>query len=390
MNYDTEYADFYKILPVFDGEVGDLMTKEDFFKAVPQSWHVIVTDIKNSTDAVTGGKHDVVNYLATGSIVTVLNVVYSLSVDIPFFFGGDGATFLVPGSVLREVMNALGSYSANALRTAGLELRVGTVPVNAISGNGCQLTIAKYNSSEAFVIPIVIGDGLSYAEKLVKAPGYHYKFDETITALPDLSGMQCRWDQIPPPQRHEEVVTLLISSRIPDRQRGSFKRIIDHIDRVYGFPRERQPISVAKLRLKTTFQCVRLESKVFAKHSRFLSYISSMADKILTRFYFKTSGGKRYLESLVALSDTFVIDGRINTVISGTKRQRQRLEELLTKLEANGLIWYGMHISQASVMSCYVRNLEKGHIHFVDGADGGYTNAARCMKNKIRANRVDG
>ncbi|WP_369829626.1 hypothetical protein [Mucilaginibacter sp. OK283] len=24
----------------------------------------------------------------------------------------------------------------------------------------------------------------------------------------------------------------------------------------------------------------------------------------------------------------------------------------------------------------------------MDGADGGYTNAARCMKNKMRANRI--
>ncbi|WP_429391474.1 DUF3095 family protein [Mucilaginibacter lappiensis] len=52
------------------------------------------------------------------------------------------------------------------------------------------------------------------------------------------------------------------------------------------------------------------------------------------------------------------------------------------------MYWLFNNISQASVMSCYVRNLEKGHIHFVDGADGGYTNAARCMKNKMRANRV--
>jgi hypothetical protein len=119
-----------------------------------------------------------------------------------------------------------------------------------------------------------------------------------------------------------------------------------------------------------------------------LTYVRTLADKIFTLFYFKTGNGKRYLESLVALSDTFVIDGRINTVISGTRRQRQRMEELLIKMEVNGLIWYGLHTSNASVMSCYVRNLEKGHIHFVDGADGGYTNAARCMKNKMRANRI--
>jgi hypothetical protein len=388
MIYNTDHTDFYKTLPIFQGGLSELMTREAFFEKVPESWHVIITDIKNSTGAVTDGKHDLVNYLATGSIVSVLNVAHENDVDIPFFFGGDGATFLVPGAVLEVVMNALCSYRANTLISAGLILQIGTVSVPAILENGSQLMLAKYSSSDAFIIPIVIGDGLTYAEKLIKAPAYNYEFKRTNDKMPDLSGMQCRWDKIPPPQRHEEVVTLLIANRVPDRQRESFKRINDHKERVYCYPRERQPKYVAKLRLKTTFKCVRLESKVFVKNTGVLKYISSLADKIITMFYFKTPNGKRYLESLVALSDTFVIDGRINTVMSGTKRQRQRLEELLTKLEANGLIWYGLHISNASVMSCYVRNLNKGHIHFVDGADGGYTHAARSMKIKMMANRI--
>ena len=33
-------------------------------------------------------------------------------------------------------------------------------------------------------------------------------------------------------------------------------------------------------------------------------------------------------------------------------------------------------------MSCYVRNLNEEHIHFVDGAEGGYTKAAGMLKRK--------
>jgi hypothetical protein len=85
----------------------------------------------------------------------------------------------------------------------------------------------------------------------------------------------------------------------------------------------------------------------------------------------------------VELTDTLTIDGRINTVISGTPQQRKLLSSYLDHLEEKGKIKYGLHVSEQSVMSCYVRDMKKGdHIHFVDGAGGGYTKAANQLKNK--------
>ena len=81
-------------------------------------------------------------------------------------------------------------------------------------------------------------------------------------------------------------------------------------------------------------------------------------------------------------SDTLVIDGRINTVISGTREQREMLVDQLKEMEAEGEIYYGLFVSKESVMSCYVRNIKEGHIHFVDGAEGGYTKAASVIKRK--------
>ena len=34
-------------------------------------------------------------------------------------------------------------------------------------------------------------------------------------------------------------------------------------------------------------------------------------------------------------------------------------------------------------MSCYVRNMNENHIHFVDGSEGGYTKAAGMLKRKF-------
>lgn len=102
--------------------------------------------------------------------------------------------------------------------------------------------------------------------------------------------------------------------------------------------------------------------------------------------YFRTRKGRTYLAQLVAMSDTLVIDGKINTVISGTTMQRKLLEAALNDLELNGIIKYGLYVSQESIMSCYVRSLDENHIHFVDGSEGGYTKAAGMLKKKIYQN----
>jgi hypothetical protein len=71
-------------------------------------------------------------------------------------------------------------------------------------------------------------------------------------------------------------------------------------------------------------------------------------------------------------------------VITGIKKQRLDLQAALDKLETAGIILYGLHVSNSSIMSCYVRDQQEGHIHFVDGAEGGYTQASVVLKSKLR------
>jgi len=70
-------------------------------------------------------------------------------------------------------------------------------------------------------------------------------------------------------------------------------------------------------------------------------------------------------------------------VISGTTHQREMLTNRLDEMETDGELFYGLYVSNESVMSCYVHNMNNSHIHFVDGAEGGYTRAAGVLKLKI-------
>ena len=60
---------FFSRLPVNEIPLSDLLTEQHLFYNVPSTWHVVITDIKNSTGAVQKGLHETVNLVATGSIV---------------------------------------------------------------------------------------------------------------------------------------------------------------------------------------------------------------------------------------------------------------------------------------------------------------------------------
>ncbi|TKB97371.1 DUF3095 family protein [Pedobacter cryotolerans] len=375
-------------MPINRRRLSDLLLNANAFSAVPKDWHVILTDIKGSTGAVLTGASQNVNYIATGSIVTVLNLAFKAKIVVPFFFGGDGATFLVPDVLVELAVKKLMAYQTNVMQTFSLDLRVGSIPVEEIYKQGYKINLSKYGLTKFFSIPVILGDGLSYAENVIKDE--FYKLDQAAGELEDfdLDGMQCRWDQISPPADLQEILTLLIAAPEVDKQALAFSKVLRAIDEIYGSVRKRQPISVEKLKLNTTYNRIKTEMRNRIGKIKFFELLQTWFVTSFGPIYFLTNHGRRYLKRLVEMSDTLVMDGKINTVISGTELQRSQLFKVLDDLENAKEIIYGFHISNASVMSCYVRDMKDDHIHFVDGAEGGYTKAAGILKGKVLNNNM--
>ena len=378
---------FYSRLPVNQIPLSDLLTEEHLFFTVPPNWHVLITDVKKSTEAVSNGLQETVNLVATGSIVAVLNIALKENLTVPYFFGGDGATFIIPPAILNKVMVALCIHQKNTAENYNILLRVGHVSVESIYANGHQLNISKLKSADQFSIPILLGGGLSFAEKIIKGEDYDIPIPSLKNEVLDLSGMQCRWDKVKPPQNLDEVVSLVVIGCEGIKQAEVFKKVIDKIDEIYGQPQTRTPISTTRLKLKATIKKISDEMKVKMGGSRPLLILKTWITTLLGTLYFKTKSGKDYLVQLVDFSDTLVIDGKINTVISGTTKQRELLEIALNELEQNNEIHYGLFVSKESVMSCYVRSMDKNHVHFIDGSDGGYTKAATILKSKLATDK---
>ena len=381
----SQFSQFYSNLPVNKMSVGDLVANKSLFSVIPEDWHILVADIKNSTQAIKNGRHNEVNLVATGSIIAVLNIVYSEKINVPFFFGGDGAVILVPPKYLKSAMSALEKHRENALNNFGFDLKIGHIPVEVIYREKIELIIAKVEINEVFIIPVILGDGLQFAENLIKNEDPLKKINFKTDQFPlNLSGMECKWDKIKPPEETQEVVSLIVTGCGDQDPSKIFSEVLKAIDEIYGSAKRRKPISVKRLRLKAGFK--KINSEMRAKLGRFdLFYLlKNLMRANFGKYYLKNSkSGKSYLKKLVELTDTLTIDGRINTVITGTSEQRISLISFLDYLEKSDKIKYGLHVSQESVMSCYVRNMGTNeHIHFVDGADGGYTRAANSLKQK--------
>jgi hypothetical protein len=97
----------------------------------------------------------------------------------------------------------------------------------------------------------------------------------------------------------------------------------------------------------------------------------------------KTQWGN-YKEDLEAHTDHRKMDGTLRQVLAGTVDQREALEAYLQEQYEQGRLVYGLDTSDAAMVTCLVFQYEKEHVHFVDGADGGYAHAAQALKERER------
>ena len=388
MKFEKQDA-FFDRLPAWDMPIIDLLADKNKFTAVPEEWYVVVTDIKKSTQAVANGSHRIVNLVASGSIIAALNLARDRAINIPFFFGGDGGTMIVPPSLLEPIILALQEHQQNTSKNFGLDLRVGHLPVAQIYNQQLELHIAKVRINELLTIPVIFGDGLQYAEEVIKSDRYVQSKVQHNKSYLNLEGMECRWNRIPPPDHTEEVVSLLVFGKTKGEQANVFKEVLNAIESIYGPQARRWPISATKLHLGTKFGQLTNEMKTKLGHFDLGYLIRNWIITLISKGYLKISkNADRQLNQLVQLSYTLVLDGRISTVISGTSEQRMSLQNALEQMEKEGLLHFGLYVSKASIMSCYVRDQSNLHIHFVDGSDGGYTMAAKMLKEKLKRNEM--
>jgi len=88
-----------------------------------------------------------------------------------------------------------------------------------------------------------------------------------------------------------------------------------------------------------------------------------------------------YRRTVVENSDFRKYDDTLRMTLDCAPAVADRLEERLGRAAAQNIVRFGMHRQARALMTCIVPSItDNGHIHFVDGAAGGYAMAARRQK----------
>lgn len=373
---------FYDNVFVFDSF--DKAADPALYQPLPPGWVVGNADIAGSTQAKASGRAKAVNIAGAAVIAGVTNALAGK--DIPYVFGGDGASFAVPAALAPAAGVALASVASWVQSDLDLHMRAGMVPIEVIRQAGRDVRVARYAASRNVHYAIFAGGGIRWAEGQIKR-GFHAVATATPDARPDLTGLSCNWEQIP--SALGVILTLII---MPG---GGFDepRFIQLLARLNamladptqarcplpdGGPPLRWPPSGFDLMALVT----RRPGEPVLLHRALLALKSLYA--ALVFWTGVTLGGfdpAKYRREMVENADFRGYDDGLRMTLDCTVAHAARIETLLVAAQADGVCRYGLHREEAALLTCIAPlPTQSDHVHFIDGATGGYTLAALQLK----------
>lgn len=375
-------AGFYTSLPVLDrfSQLADPAV----YTPLPPGWVLGLSDIVNSTAAIAAGRYKTVNTAAAAVIAAVANALPES--DFPFVFGGDGASFALPPDRAEAGRAALAAVAAWVRDDLDLSLRVAMVPVEAVRAAGLDVRIARFGPSRDVSYAMFTGGGLAYAEAQMKAGAFLVAAAPTGTR-PDLTGLSCRFAEI---AAQRGIILSVIVVPAPGADMGAFARLVREILALAeSSPEAGRPVPAGgpdPLLFPTGFD---LEAKAVRKpgQGERMARLALRLRTIVAYLVFRAGmrvGGfdpHRYRAQLVENTDFRKFDDALRMTLDCTPALADRLEALLTAAERDGIARVGIHRQSAALMTCFVPSATRSdHVHFVDGARGGYAAAARAIK----------
>ena len=366
---------------------------------VPADWWVVIADLAGSTEAIAEGGYKDVNTVGVACIAAVLNV--DRAVAIPFVFGGDGATFAVPGALRERVMAALRQAQRMAREGFGLRLRVGLLPVSDLLARGLWVRVGKVRLSPQVLQSAFSGRGWNEAERLVKdaaATGVMRVDENDGPCEGSFDGFECRWQSVPSFHGHKLAILVAALSGGPSSGLQTYRDVLDAIARIYGEVPDYHPLRAQTMRLTFNPLQLRAEWRVRSGQqgvaARLRYFAKMMLQNLAGSYLFaakrdtQTTQWSRYVGDMVDNSDFRKFDGMLRMVIDGSDAQYRALRVVLEDLHRAGRLVFGLHPSREALLTCIVFSHDGNHLHFVDGSDGGYAVAARGLKLQLQQMRA--
>jgi hypothetical protein len=371
---------FYGRIPVFRG-FSSLMDPA-LYSALPDDWSIGVADIVESTKAIAEARYKAVNMAGASVIAAVANALEGR--EFPFVFGGDGASFAVSPEDLARTRDALAATAIWVEESLNLMMRVALVPVAAVRAQGLDVRVARFGPSPNLSYAMFSGGGLGWAETAMKRGEFAVPAAAPGTQ-PDLTGLSCRFEEIPS-ARGLILSVLVVPARGADPL--AFRKLIeDVIALVERSPDAGRPVPPGGPPLRWPPAGADFEARaarggsLLKRRAAVLTF--TLFAYLIMRFGISVGGfvPKTYVRQVVENSDFRKYDDGLRMILDCTPELEVALTRRLTLAASAGVVRYGLHRQDAAMMTCFTPSaLRSDHVHFIDGARGGYASAATALK----------
>lgn len=355
------------------------LAEPDRFVPVPDDWVVGVADIVNSTGEIERGRYKAVNMVGAAVVSAMSNALHGRA--FPFVFGGDGASFAVPAKdtdTARRIMAELRRWSEDEFK---LSLRAAVVPVSEVRAAGLDLRVARYAASEGVDYAMFSGRGLAWTEAQMKSGNFMVPAAEP-GALPDLTGLSCRWSNSP--SVNGQILSMVVLPTAQASERDFADLASRLISTCSDLERSGHPIPIMGPGVRWPPPGLDLDAHVSRKRQSFqLHKLQLLLQNLVIWGLFKAGVKvgefvpKHYARMVSKNADYRKFDDGLKMTLDCDPQTRARLEHILEQARKEGKIRYGLYGQDEAMMTCFVPSaVRDDHVHFIDGASGGYARAA--------------
>ncbi len=382
MSENIQPNSFYSGVPVFRDFVN--VTEPSLYQPLPGDWMVGVADIEQSTKAIRENRYKAVNMAGAAVIVAVTNALNGR--DFPFVFGGDGASFAVSASDAGLAREALATTATWVRQELDLTLRVAMIPISAVRSHGADVRVARFAASDNISIAMFSGGGMAWAEAAMKNDQFSVPLS-LPNVRPDLTGLSCRYEEIP---ASRGVIMSLVVVQAPGGSPDAFRTVVEDVVRLVNeTPGASRPVTSRSLQVKWPPQGYALEARAQRRSGEWLI---ARQTKVLvwTLFYYLVMRfgirmgsfvPQKYNQQVVENSDFRKYDDALRMVLDCTSVLAAEIEHRLAAAAEKGTIRFGLHRQDAAMITCFTPSpTSANHVHFIDGARGGYAIAASALK----------
>jgi hypothetical protein len=371
---------FYENIPVFR-DFSSLMEPSLYFP-LPDCWSIGIADVIGSTKAIADARYKAVNMAGASVIAAAANELEGRA--FPFVFGGDGASFAVPADDAERARKALAASAVWAEESLNLAMRIALVPVAAVRAQGLDVRVARFGPSRNLSYAMFSGGGLQWAEAAMKRGEFEVTKAWSGTQ-PDLNGLSCRFEEIPTARG---IILSLLVVPADNADASAFSSLIeDLIAIVERSPAACRPVPPGGPPTKWPPSGNRYEARAARGGSlsrrRVIVLANTLLAFLIMRFNIRIGSfvPKTYIEEVVENSDFRKFDDGLKMILDCTPDLERELVHRLELAASAGIARYGLHRQDAALMTCFTPSaFRSDHVHFIDGASGGYAAASLALK----------